>query len=83
MMGIKSSVAFVSRSEFFIKERDGRKPNTIRKVKAGDKRFKALREGATHIVIVNAETGVNFIRAITDYSEFEGIAIISWKHIDI
>jgi len=67
--------------EMWAKERDGRKPNTLRKVHDTDKRIIALRDDACdYIEIENTETGQVFKREITDYTEWEGWAIISWKH---
>lgn len=74
-----SCVIFKSIPFMWKKEKDGRKPNTLRKIDGGI-RFRWLREGCLHIKIVNSLTGDSFVREITDYTEWEGWAIISWKH---
>lgn len=81
-----SVVTFKSSSEMFEKEKSGRKPNTVRKIDAGDDRFASLRAGCGRIVIVashdSGDRSESFEREITDYSEWEGLAVISWKHDD-
>lgn len=63
------------------KEKEGRKPNTLRRIYPQDDRFKLLRNGCKIISIYNTNNLLeHFERKITDYTEWEGWAIISWKH---
>lgn len=77
-------VIFKSFPDNWLKEKGGNKNNTMRKVDAEDRRFKLLRERnleagcPMYIGILNTETNECFIRAISDYTEFEGWAVISW-----
>lgn len=80
-------ITFKSKTEFFIKEWTGRKPNTIRKVATDDERLLRLEqwendlpEDAT-ILVRNADAPSQFFtRQITDISYWAGLWIISWKH---
>lgn len=81
------NIIFKSTPENWFKEYDGRKPNTLRKIDADDVRFKTLREHALkndytdlYISINNTEDGRQFARKVTDYTEWDGYAIISWRH---
>ena len=81
------SVSFKSLPEYYEKEYDGRKPNTIRAVDKGDCRFHSLRKWAEtgelgNICIINAKTGEAFMREITDISYWGDFVIISWRHKD-
>jgi hypothetical protein len=76
-------VIFKSTPENWNKERDGRKPNTFRKIDEEDSRFLLLRMGVNEIFMQNSETGEEFHRFITDYTEWDGYAIISWKHKEV
>ena len=83
----KNIVAFHSLPKNFEKEMDGRKANTLRRMYPDDLRFQYLRQGkATHIQIIELKaktktpTNRDFIRKITDYTEWKDWAIISWKH---
>lgn len=79
LVGIRG-VVFKSISRNFEKERDGEKSNTFRRIDKKDQRFRLLREGEVkYIKIVNPKTKETFIREITDYTEWKGWAIISWR----
>jgi hypothetical protein len=80
---MRKTVSFKSIPENWEKERDGRKPNTLRKKDLEDPRHLAL--GAMmvsgdygRIRIENSETGKAFDRQITDVTEWQGWLIISW-----
>lgn len=75
---LREPVKFKSIPGMFDKEKDGRKPNTLRKIDGEDIRFYALKHGCKRITIINTATGEKFTRDITDYTEWEGYAIISW-----
>jgi len=76
-----TSIAFKSTPSNFEKEKSGVKPNTFRKIKGENGRFGLLRRGfVERIRIVNSITGDYFERTITDYTEYDDWAIISWKH---
>jgi hypothetical protein len=75
---LNKEIIFKSNTENFYKERDGLKRNTIRKIDETDPRFIALRKGYKKIKIVNKQTLESFEKNITDYTEFEGWAILSW-----
>lgn len=74
-------VEFKSVPVFFDKELSGIKPNTLRKIDPADDRFTRLRNGTARFIrIRRSDSPCNsFLKAITDYSEYEGWAIISWK----
>jgi hypothetical protein len=75
---------------YFFKERNGKKPNTIRKVDWKDKRFQALAKAKGKFGKINrpkfitiveaANKKLHFTRRITDVSFWDGFCIISWKH---
>ena len=73
-------VKFKSIPSMYHKEKEGLKPNTLRKIDNEDKRFELLRKGNCAIAIINSETQEFFTREVTDYTEWDGYAIISWKH---
>lgn len=78
----KDLVQFKSSPLYFEKERSGEKSNTVRKIDEQDVRFELLRQGCKKIMIIRADrhkVPVYFERIITDYTEFDGYAIISWK----
>lgn len=83
-----TTVEFKSTPENYKKEKSGLKPNTLRKIDQNDDRFITLRDKGKidykfiDIKIINTRTGKSFEREITDYTEYDGYAIISWKHID-
>ena len=71
------------------KEKDGRKPNTLRRFSVIDDPRRNLLERwadldlsplSQHIRITNTETGESFERSITDVTYWDGWFIISWKH---
>lgn len=72
-------IQFKSIPEMFEKEKSGAKSNTLRKIDLKDDRFKWLRQGHKRLVIINTVTQETFERFITDYTEWEGWAIISWR----
>jgi hypothetical protein len=74
-------IDFKSNSEFYEKEKDGRKPNTERFFDGADntKREQRLERGEPNTIrITNTKTGESFKRKITDISQWEDIWIISW-----
>ena len=77
---IPKPVMFKTHPDYFEKERDGRKPNTVRFLKDEDPRLGRLLMGADKICIVNKDTGRQFVRDITDFTEFKTLKIISWRH---
>lgn len=79
------TVRYKSIPENWIKEKDGRKPNTLRQKDLNDKR--CLKLGAMmatddygFIEMENTETKEVFIRNITDVTVWKGWIITSWKH---
>jgi hypothetical protein len=77
-MPIPDWFVFKSVPEYWEKERDGRKSNTVRKLAEDDPR-RAIASGAL-VVLINTETGQHFAREVSDVSEYEGLHIISWRH---
>jgi len=80
-------VVFKSIPEMYEREKDGRKPNTIRKVYYPSTRFDTLRKWAKSgkygkITIIKNTLDEEFTRQITDYIEWDGYAVISWRHED-
>lgn len=82
---MKNIVKFKSFPVNYEKEKDGRKPNTLRLKETNDYRFVHL--GAMmlsgdygKIQIKNSGTEESFVRTITDVSEWQGWIIISWRH---
>lgn len=76
-----NTVTFKSIPAMWNKEKDGRKPNTLRRIDVFDARFNILnRMQVEKIIMENTETGETFEREITDYTQWDGWAIISWKH---
>ena len=74
-------VTFKSYPENFEKERDGRKPNTLRFYDRTDERFEALvMKECPVITIENTDTGETFRRDITDVTFWKGCVLISWRH---
>jgi hypothetical protein len=72
-------VRFKSTPDNFYKEIIGAKCNTFRKIDAMDNRFLALRKGCKYIIIQHADyTYCEFVRQISDYTEWDGYGIISW-----
>ena len=74
----KVIIAFKSIPENFVKEKSGKKSNTIRDLSNTDDRFENI-DRATHIRILNAQTGEQFERKITDITYWYGRYIISWN----
>lgn len=71
-------LVFKSTPENWMKERSGRKPNTLRKQDLTDARFH-IRPGEL-LAIQNTETGEVFERQVTDVTHWEGWTIFSWRH---
>jgi len=75
---------FKSLPDMYEKEKDGRKPNTLRKFDASDVRFADLFQGLDKFIqIKNVATGETFIREVTDVTYWEDWCIISWKHEEV
>lgn len=78
---------FKSKSPFFEKERDGVKPNTVRKIDLSDERFidlivwnrNGFKFGDITIEIFNEEGNDSFTRDIEDISIWNDLMIISWR----
>jgi len=76
-------VKFKSIPAMFVKEKDGRKPNTIRLVDEMDERFEKLYNNETNLITIeNTETGETVTRVITDVSVWNKMMIVSWRHED-
>ena len=76
-------VTFKSIPEMFEKEKSGIKPNTFRKIQKDDYRFIALRMGIVKRISIHLpDISDMFEREITDYTEWDGYAIISWKQLE-
>ena len=76
-------VTFKSIPEMFEKEKSGKKPNTFRKIQKDDYRFIALRMGIVKRISIHLpDISDMFEREITDYTEWDGYAIISWKQLE-
>ena len=88
-------ITFKSWPSNFEKERDGTKPNTIRKLPtdrdrqvflyklAGPWKLKSLEKSTGvryYIKIANTQTGDHFTRHITDVTLWRDLFIISWDH---
>lgn len=54
--------------EYYEKEKNGTKPNTVRKL-----------DGNDTIEVHNTETGDKFERKLTDLTEYKGTIIFSWR----
>lgn len=79
------SIQVKSAPAYFEKEKEGIKPNTVRKIPFGDgrdiiiKKWAETKEYGT-ITVINAITGEKFTRQVTDVTLWKGNAIISWRH---
>ena len=75
-------ITFKSKDYIFEKEKDGRKPNTFRKVDNLDERFEFLSNNTiTGIQIINKNNPEEFfIRKVSDITFWDGYVIISWEH---
>jgi len=79
--------SFKSHPDFFWKERDGVKNNTVRKVELDDERFRMLiawseigfNDGDIWIEIVNCVNNESFKRTIRDISVYGKLMIITWN----
>ena len=79
--------SFKSHPDFFWKERDGVKNNTVRKVELDDERFRMLiawseigfNDGDIWIEIVNTKNSDSFIREIRDITVWDDLMIITWN----
>ena len=83
-----NTIIFKSLPEFFHKEKNGLKSNTIRKISYSDPKewmdfvdFKREFDRLPNkkIQIINAVTQESFTRRLTDISAFEGHFIFSWR----
>jgi hypothetical protein len=80
LKGGEPFVSFKSLPEYFEKEADGRKPNTVRRLENDDPRLEWLRERVPKWIVIDCTDGRrSFIREITDITFWDGLAIISWK----
>jgi len=82
-------VIFKSISPYFDRERDGQKPNTVRRIDMTDDRFLLLAHmkhtgklGFITIVKICANRNQSFTRKIEDITFFNDWCIISWRHIE-
>ena len=75
-------IEFKSDPHFFFLERDGLKPNTVRKDDPDDERFVSLDRGEPKKIRIRNSGNPSwvFTREITDVSYWNGFWIISWKH---
>lgn len=89
MKARETILTFKSKHEIFIKEKIGKKPNTVRYVDMNDPRFKILkfchdrggigRKGnRPKIAIEDEETGEIFTEYIQDITFYNDLVIISW-----
>jgi hypothetical protein len=69
-----------STPENWEKEKDGRKPNTLRTKESFIEHNEGLWPLPDRVVIENTQTHKVFGRMITDITFWEGWVIISWKH---
>jgi len=74
---VEDTVYFKSLPEFYEKEEDGRKCNTVREM-SGVEYATLVGINPENIVIQNTETSEDFIREITDISRWKNLVIISW-----
>lgn len=78
---------FRSFPEYFVKEEDGRKPNTLRKLPKDDYRndiIKKWEDGEKVLIEITDTPDLNsFRREVTDITKWEGWTIISWKHSQV
>lgn len=77
-------VRFKSLPNYWQKEKDGRKPNTIRKIKDEEKfeillKFMDNEISELNIIIHNTFNGESFERQIKDVTEWNNLLIISWR----
>jgi hypothetical protein len=82
-----NTIIFKSAPEYYYKEFQGWKPNTIRRFSSIDElnKFNYFKNHLTNNSKIRIEhTGnekeLNFTRYITDITQFEGYFIISWRH---
>jgi len=76
-------VRFKSIQENYDKEKSGAKSNTVRIIQLPDLRIDYLRAGASMVEITLPDGSGAFQRHITDYTEWNGLAIISWDSREI
>lgn len=74
------TIHFKSIPENYEKEKDGRKPNTLRSNKSYAEHLSSEVMQPTIIIIENSKTGEYFTRQITDITIWQDWVIISWKH---
>lgn len=84
-------ITFKSISEYYNKEKDGLKPNTIREIDLEDDRFlyliskfyEGFDENEIIIKIQNVITKESFKRYVEDISIWNDLMIISWNHKEL
>lgn len=69
---------FKSVPEFWQKEKDGIKPNTVRKMAADDPRNEI--SVGDRIKIVRTDAPYQFWRIVSDVTRWDDLTIISWIH---
>jgi len=80
MMNQNNTIHFKSIPENYEKEKDGRKPNTLRTLQSYTEHLFSEETEPKIIIIENSETGAFFTRQITDITIWQGWVIISWRH---
>ena len=85
----KETVVFKSRPEYFEKEQNGNKPNTVRDIDLTEEKFRILvmmmqtrKYGYIKITDTNPLRRIerSFVRRIQDITLWKNIMIISWKY---
>ena len=82
----QSTIEFKSEPLFYMLEKEGKKPNTVRKIEEGDLRLEMLERGFPKIIRIKEALGNGYFdREITSvvYAPMFKLWIISWKHIEI
>lgn len=78
---IGDMIIFKSTEEFFTKEKNGSKSNTVR-IPSYEDRDSIIEsmDKLSQITIISTDTGENFVRKLTDISTYREIIIFSWRH---
>ena len=78
----KVIIIFRSNPENYLKEKSGKKPNTVRFTDDWKKySVWSVYDRATHIKIIHTENPNRiFTRKLTDKTTYKDLAIFSWKH---
>ena len=79
-MNKHNTIHFKSIPENYEKEKDGRKPNTLRTLESYTEHLFSEETEPEFIIIENSITGEFFTREISDISFWDKWVIISWKH---